>query len=111
MILLDGRLLTADALNQKADGTTLRITAAAPEATVRGVISAIAGVRDVAAEPSAGTGMMQYLIGTEPRPSLAGEIAAALVGAGIAISELTEDRPDLERRFLDLTRRPPRAAA
>src|SRR3954447_25938721 len=43
MILLDGGLLTADALKEKAEGTMLRLAAAAPEATVRSVLSAIAG--------------------------------------------------------------------
>ena len=57
MILLDGALLTADALKEKAEeGAMLRLAAAAPEATVRGVVSAIAGVRDIAVEPDAGSG-------------------------------------------------------
>ena len=111
MILLDGTLLTADALKEKAEGTMLRLTAAAPEATVRGIVSAIAGVRDIAVEPDAGSGTMHYLIGAEPRASLAADIVAALVGAGVAVSELSEGRPDLERVFLDLTRRSSRVAA
>jgi ABC-2 type transport system ATP-binding protein len=110
MILLDGTLLTADALKEKAEGTMLRLAAAAPEATVRGVVSAIAGVRDIAVEPDAGSGTTHYLIGAEPRASLAGDIVAALVGAGVAVSELSEARPDLERVFLDLTRRSSRVA-
>jgi hypothetical protein len=36
---------------------------------------------------------------------------AALVAAGIAVSELTERRLDLEHVFLELTRRPARTAA
>jgi ABC-2 type transport system ATP-binding protein len=111
MILLDGTLLTADALKEKAEGTMLRLAAAAPEATVRGVVSAIAGVRDIAVEPEAGSRTMHYLIRAEPRASLAADIVAALVGAGVAVSELTEGRPALERVFLDLTRRPSRVAA
>lgn len=105
IILVDGTLLTADALKEKADGTMLRVAAAAPEATVRGVVSGIAGVRQIAIEPDAGSETMRYLIRVEPRPSLAADIVAALVGAGIAVSELTEARPDLERVFLNLTRR------
>jgi ABC-2 type transport system ATP-binding protein len=105
IILVDGTLLTADALKEKADGTMLRVAAAAPEATVRGVVSGIAGVRQIAVEPDAGSETMRYLIRVEPRPSLAADIVAALVGAGIAVSELTEARPDLERVFLNLTRR------
>jgi ABC-2 type transport system ATP-binding protein len=111
MILLDGGLLTADALKEKAEGTMLRLAAAAPEATVRSVLSAIAGVRDVAVEADAGPEVTHYLIRAEPRASLAAEILAALVGAGIAVSQLSEGRPDLERVFLDLTRRSSKVAA
>jgi ABC-2 type transport system ATP-binding protein len=111
MILLDGVLLTADALKGKAEGTRFRLAAAAPEATVRRVGSAIAGVRGIAIEPDTGSGAMRYLIEAEPRASLASDIIAALVGAGIAVSELREVRPDLERVFLDLTRRSSEAAA
>jgi ABC-2 type transport system ATP-binding protein len=111
MILLDGTLLTADALKEKAEGTRLRLAAAAPEATVRGIVSAIAGVRDIAVEPDTGLGSTHYLIRAEPRASLAADIVAALVRAGVAVSELTEGRPDLERVFLDLTRRSTRVAA
>jgi ABC-2 type transport system ATP-binding protein len=112
MILLDGTLLTADALKEKSEGTImLRLTAAAPEATVRAVVSAIAGVRDIAVETGAGSGPMHYLIRGEPRASLAADLVAALVKAGVTVSEFAEDRPDLERVFLELTRRSPRVAA
>jgi ABC-2 type transport system ATP-binding protein len=111
MILLDGALLTADALKEKAEGTMLRLAAAAPETTVRSILTGIAGVRDVAVEAEAGPEMMHYLIRGQPRVSLAADIVAALVGAGIAVSQLTEGRPDLERIFLDLTRRSSRVAA
>ena len=111
MILLDGTLLTADALKGRAEGTMLRLTAAAPEATVRGIVSAIAGVRNIAKEAGAGSGTIHYSIRAEPRASLAADIVAALVGAGVAVTELSIDRPDLERAFLDLTRRAPRVAA
>jgi ABC-2 type transport system ATP-binding protein len=111
MILVDGTLLTDDALMGKAEGAMLRLAADAPEATVRGVVSAIAGVHDVAVESDGGSGAIHYLIKVEPRVSLAADIVAALVGAGVAVSELTERRPDLERVFLELTRRPSREAA
>ena len=51
MILLDGRLLTADALKESAGALVLRLTAAAPEATIRGALSAIAGIRKIAIDP------------------------------------------------------------
>jgi ABC-2 type transport system ATP-binding protein len=111
MILLDGTLLTDDALQGRAEGTMLRLAAKAPEAAVRGVVSAIPGVHDVAVEPDGGSGAIHYLIRVEPRPSLAADIVAALVGVGVAVSELSERRPDLERVFLELTRRPSSEAA
>lgn len=111
MILVDGKLLTADALKERGEGTTLRLAAAAPEATVRGIVSPIAGVRDIAVEPRASSETTRYLIRAEPRASLAAEIVAALVGAGVAVSELSEGRADLERVFLELTRRSSRVAA
>ncbi len=109
MILLDGTLLTADALKER-EGTILRLAAAAPEVAVRAVVATIGGVRGIAVEPDLGSGTMHYLVKVEPRASLPAEMVAALVGAGIAVSGLTEGRPDLESVFLDLTR-PSRVAA
>ena len=64
MILLDGRLLTADALQESADALVLRLTAAAPEATIRDALSAIAGIRSIATDPDTGNGP-SYLIEAE----------------------------------------------
>jgi ABC-2 type transport system ATP-binding protein len=111
MILLDGTLLTADALKEQAVGTILRLAVAAPEATVRDVVSTIAGVRDITVEPHAGLATMHYLIRAEPRTMVAADVVAALVKAGVGVSELAEVRPDLERVFLELTRRPSRMVA
>jgi ABC-2 type transport system ATP-binding protein len=110
MILLDGRLLTADALSESAGALTLRLGAAAPEATIRSALSAIAGIRNIAIDPD-NAAPDRYLIEAERRPSLAADIAAALLGRGIALSELAELPPDLERVFLDLTRRPSKGAS
>ena len=116
MIMLDGKLLTADALRHDAGGLTLRLRAAGPEAEVRSAVSAVAGVRGIAVAPGDGgeggdAAPVIYLIEAERSATLAAEIVAALVGRGIAVSELTEAAPDLERTFLDLTRRPVKAAA
>ena len=117
MIMLDGRLLTADALKDSAGGLKLRLRAAGPEEAIRSTLSSVAGVHGIAAEAESGSelvaegGPVLYLIEAERRPSLAADIVAALVTNGIAVSELTEIPPDLERVFLDLTRRPVKAAA
>jgi ABC-2 type transport system ATP-binding protein len=115
MILLDGTLLTSDALKHTGTSLALRLRAAGPQATIRSILAAIAGVRSVAGEADDGeTGAGEptvYLIEVERRSSVAAEIVAALAARAIAVSELTEAAPDLERVFLDLTRRPVKAAA
>jgi ABC-2 type transport system ATP-binding protein len=111
MILLDGALLTADAMKDTAGRLLLRVSAAASEEAVRGAVTAIAGVRGIAINPDGDAGPGHYLIHAERRPSVAADIVVALVAAGIAVSELTERRPHLEYVFLELTRRPARAAA
>jgi ABC-2 type transport system ATP-binding protein len=116
MILLDGALLTADALKHAAASVTLRLRAAGPEAEVRSALDAVAGVRDIAAAQggggeASGVEPAVYLSEAERRPALAPDIVAALVSRGIAVSEFTEAAPDLERIFLGLTRRPAKAAA
>src|ERR1700693_5346789 len=111
MILLDGRLLTADALKEAAGGVMLRLSAAASKDAVRRAVTAVAGIRSIAADPDGDAGSACYLIEAERRASIAADIVAALVAAGIAVSELTERHRALEQVFLELTRGPARAAA
>lgn len=108
MILLDGRLLTSDALKEITQDLTLRLSSSSPEAVIVHAAQGVAGVREVAPDPDAGTG--HYLVRTERRASVPAHLVAALVAADVAVSELAEVRPDLERVFLDLTRRPGEAA-
>jgi ABC-2 type transport system ATP-binding protein len=111
MILLDGALLTNDAMKDTEGRLLLRVSAAASEEAVRGAVTAVAGVHSIAVNPDSGAEPGHYLIDAERRPSVAADIVVALVAAGIAVSEVTERRPDLEYVFLELTRRPARAAA
>jgi ABC-2 type transport system ATP-binding protein len=111
MILLDGALLTADALKETAEGLMLRLSAASSEGAIRRVVTAVVGVCSIAVDPDGDAGPSRYLIEVERRPSIAADIVAALVAAGIAVSELTERGPDLERVFLELTRKTTRTAA
>src|SRR5436190_1259525 len=104
-------LLTGDALKETAGGLMLRLSAAAPEDAIRRAVAAIAGMRSISADPDGDGGAPRYLIEAERRPSIAADIVAALVAAGIAVFELTEHRPALERVFLELTRGPARVAA
>jgi ABC-2 type transport system ATP-binding protein len=111
MILLDGKLLTSDALKMRAGALKLRLRAIGPEQAIRDALSAIAGIRSIAVAPSdAGEPTPQgdelsYVIEADKRPTLAADVAAALVARGLAVLELTDVQPDLERVFLDLTTR------
>jgi ABC-2 type transport system ATP-binding protein len=111
MILLEGRLLTADALALEADGQRLRLQVAGAEQEVRAYIAAVPGVRSIAVEPGSGGPVLRYLVEADLRPSMAQHLATALVGRGMPLSELTTVPPDLESIFLQLTRRPAEEAA
>jgi ABC-2 type transport system ATP-binding protein len=89
----------------------LRLQVAGTEQAVRDCIGAVPGVRSIATDKPASAGPARYLVDADPRPQLAQELAAALVAHGWAICELTPLPPDLERIFLDLTRRPQEIAA
>jgi ABC-2 type transport system ATP-binding protein len=111
MILLDGRLLTTDALAQGAPTRRLRLQVAGAEQDVRACIGAVPGVGAIAIEPGVEAGSARYVVEADKRASLAPDVAAALISGGFALSELVTVPPDLERIFLDLTRRPEEAAA
>ena len=111
MILLNGRLLTTDALAQATDGQRLRLRVTGPEAMVRDTIGTVRGVHAIIVESGSGGSDLRYLVQAHQRPEVAQQLAAALVGRGLALSELTTVRPDLERIFLQLTRQPSEAAA
>jgi ABC-2 type transport system ATP-binding protein len=111
MILLDGTLLTADALKGTAEGLMLRLSAAASVDAIRRAVATVTGIRHIAADPDGDPNSSCYLIEAERRVSMAADIVAALVAAGIAVSELTERHRTLEQVFLELTRVSPRAAA
>ncbi len=111
MILLDGRLLTTDALAHGAGTQRLRLHVVGGDGEVRACIGAVAGVHSITVEPGSEVGTVRYVVEAEQRPRFAQEVAAALVSRGFALSELVAVPPDLERIFLDLTRRPDEAAA
>jgi gliding motility-associated transport system ATP-binding protein len=110
MILLDGKLLTTDALRRDGEPLRLRLQVAGPDADVRACLATVQGVRSVSTEPSAADRPSRYVIEADPRPQLAQDLAATLVGHHFELSELVAIAPSLEQVFLDLTR-PPREAA
>jgi ABC-2 type transport system ATP-binding protein len=111
MILLDGNLLTDDALRQTRQTQRLRLAVDGAEAEVRACLAAVPGVRSVAAEPGAASAPPRYLVEGDERPHLAETLAAALAGRGLALAELVTLPGDLEQVFLDLTRRRQKDAA
>jgi ABC-2 type transport system ATP-binding protein len=111
MILLDGRLLTSDALTHGVQTQRLRLQVAGNEHAVRDCIGAVPGVRSITTDNTASAGPAKYLVDADPRPQLAQELAAALVGHGLPLCELAPLPPDLERIFLELTRLPQEVAA
>ena len=103
MILLDGRLLTTDAMREACHARQLRfrIAVAGPAPAILAALRQIPGVIDAAAADVTES----YLVETNPGQVAAADLARAIVGQGLALSELAETKPDLERIFLDLTQR------
>ena len=105
MILLDGKLLTSDALALAAERQRLTVQVVGPEHLVHEAMTAVPGVRSVIVKPDSGGRHLQCLVEADHRPGVAQQLAEALVGRGLALCELGTVRPDLERIFLQLTRR------
>jgi ABC-2 type transport system ATP-binding protein len=111
MILRDGDLLTADATSEGNRVPRFRLRVVGPRQAVLVGLRNVAGVVAVevqAASPTEAADSADtatYLVETESRPRIAEDIAQSVVGHGFALAELVEQKPDLERIFLDLTRR------
>jgi ABC-2 type transport system ATP-binding protein len=101
MILLDGRLLTSDAMREVGHTRRLQLRIGGPPPAVLPALEKMAGV--VAAVPEPAEDAETYRIELAPTQPAA-ELAQAIIGQGFALSELTEIRPDLETVFLELTR-------
>jgi ABC-2 type transport system ATP-binding protein len=101
MILLDGQLLTTDAMREAGHARQLRLHVAGPQPAVLSALRHIPGV--IEAVP--GDAAESYLVESAPGRLEAADLARAIVSQGFALSELVEVKPDLERVFLDLTRR------
>lgn len=109
MILRDGELLTADALAEAGGVPRIRLTIEAPPEVVLPALRNTAGVTAAAADADAGADRV-YVVETD-RPGMGEKLARAVVGAGFGLAGLVEEKPNLERIFLDLTRRAVEAMA
>ena len=101
MILVDGRLLTTDAMREAGGALSFRVRILGPVATALAALKAIPGVIDAVPGDTAES----YLVEVGPSQLAAADLAGAIVGQGFALSELAQAKPDLEHVFLDLTRR------
>jgi ABC-2 type transport system ATP-binding protein len=110
MILLDGVLLTQDALSVQNATRDLSVRVRGAAGDFRAVVSQVAGVQAVTALSESG-GVSHYIVKIAPRPQLTEELAAAIVGHGFALSELAPVPQGLEQVFLDLTGQTREAAA
>ena len=107
MILVDGRLLTTDAMREAGAALRFRLRIAGPEPAVLATLRRVSGVIDAAPSDAAES----YLVGVTSGRVTAADLARAIVDQGFALSELAEMKPGLERIFLDLTRRASAMAA
>jgi len=102
MILLDGTLLTQDALKLHRATQELSIRVAGAENDVKALVSQIGGVQAIDTLQEGGD-LRRYIVKAAWRPKLTEEIASTIVGNGFALSELTPITRGLEQIFLDLT--------
>jgi ABC-2 type transport system ATP-binding protein len=112
MILRDGDLLTADATKEGNRAPRFRLRIVGPRqavlASLRNVTGVVAAdVQAASATESAADSVdtAAYWVETVSRPRIAEDTAQSIVGSGFALAELVEEKPDLERVFLDLTQR------
>jgi ABC-2 type transport system ATP-binding protein len=101
MILVDGRLLTTDAMREAGRKRQFRLHVAGAAAAILAALRQLPGIIEAAPCDDAES----YVVEIAPGRLEAADLARAIVGQGFALSELVEVKPDLERVFLDLTRR------
>jgi ABC-2 type transport system ATP-binding protein len=108
MILLDGRLLTTDAMREAGQARHLRLRIDGPRPAILAMLRQLPGVIDVGPEAAASAAAEtngSYLVETSPGGLSAADLAGTIIAQGLDLSELVEVKPDLEGVFLDLTRR------
>lgn len=111
MILMDGRLLTVDAMRERSAGRCFSLLVAGPPAAVVSCLRGVPGVEMAAAEAFGADELRRYRVRAIPGRRIAEDFAPKLIEQGFALSELIELKPDLESTFLALTREAAKAAA
>jgi ABC-2 type transport system ATP-binding protein len=100
MILVDGRLLTTDAMRAAGDVARFRLRVGGPQPAVLAALREFPGIIDAVPADAAES----YLVEIAPGQLAVADLAREVVGKGFALLELGESKRDLERVFLDLTR-------
>lgn len=111
MILVDGKLLSADALHAPAEIVRLRVRVFGPEADVRACLGTVPGLRAISAQGSPTEQPGHYIIEANPQSRLTHQVAEALLAHNLQVSELALIPPDLEGVYLAVTRRRQEMAA
>jgi|SRR5437764_4408816 len=111
MILIDGKLLSVDALRRPADMLRLRVCVFGREAEVRACLATIPGVCSIWAEAVSAEEPGRYLVEANAQPRLVHHVAEVLLGRSLQISELAVIPPDLEDIYLALTKQSQEMAA
>jgi len=100
MILVDGQLLTTDAMRETSTARHVRVRVGGPRPTILDALQQLPGILGVVPADAEG-----YLVEVAPERPMAADLAQAIVARGFPLLELAEVKPDLERVFLDLIRR------
>jgi len=109
-ILLGGRLLGVHALSAGALGQRFRLRVRGDRDAVLGCLSRFPGVRNVAVERELDTELAAYLVDADGETAPEA-LAAAIVGGGFGLVEMSRATADLETLFLALTAGGKEAAA
>src|ERR1700719_2378630 len=89
MILVDGRLLTTDAMRETGHARQIRLRVGGPGPAILAALRQIPGVIDAALTDAAES----YMVETARGQLSCAELARAIVGQGFALSELAEVKP------------------
>lgn len=101
-ILLNGRLLGVRSLRGGALAARMRLRVRGSDVAVTACLTRVAGVRGVVQERDGADGVAIYLVDVETT-SIAESLAAAVVGDGFGLLDLSPAPLDLEALFLSLT--------
>jgi len=102
-VLLRGRLLGVHALRAAGQGQRLRLRVRGRPDAVHARLTGLAGVRRVSVEPEGPSDVAGYVVDADASPDLPETLAAAVVGAGFGLFEMSPTSVDLETLFLGLT--------